>query len=99
MAESEPTQLATEVGDVGIGAGARMGAGLHRVLLGRQAEGVESQGVQHVTSGHPEIPRVDIGGDVAERVADVQALAGRVGEHVLNEHLVRGYRTAVRRRQ
>ena len=46
MAEPEPAQLATEVHDVGLGPGARMRAGLDRVLLGGQAEGVEPQRVQ-----------------------------------------------------
>ena len=68
--------------------GARVGAGLHRVLLGGQAEGVEPQGVQHVTAVHPEVAGVDVGGDVAERVPDVQSLTRRIREHVLDEQLV-----------
>ncbi len=76
-----------------------MRAGLHRVLLGWQAESVEPQRVQNITANHPEVARVDVGSDVAERMTDVQPLAGWVGEHVLYEHLVVGHRRAVRRRQ
>ena len=99
VAETQPPELAAEVDDVGLGAGARMRAGLHRVLLGRQAEGVEAQRVQHIAAGHPVVPGVDVGRDVAQRVTDVQALARRVGEHVLDEHLVGGHRGAVGGRQ
>ena len=92
VAETQPAQLAPEVDDVGFGPGARVGAGLHRVLLGGQPEGVEPQRVQHVTAGHPEVAGVDVGGDVAQRVADVQSVAGRIGKHVLHEQLVLGHR-------
>ena len=67
-----------------------MGAGLHRVLLGGQAERVEAHRVQHVLAGHPLVAREDIACDEAERVADMQARAGRVGEHVLHKELVGG---------
>ena len=97
--EPQPAQLAAEVDDVGLGAGARMRAGLDRVLLGGQPERVEAQRVQHIAAGHPVVAGVDVGGDVAERMPDVQALARRVREHVLHEHLVGGHRRAVRRRQ
>ena len=99
VAEPEPRQLAAEVDDVGLGARARMRAGLDRVLFGGQSERVEAQRVQHITPRHPEVTRIDIGRDVAQRVTDVQALAGRVGEHVLNEHLVVRHLAAIRRRQ
>ena len=75
MTEAEPAELTAEIGDVGLGAGARVGAGLDRVLLSGQAEGVEPQRVQDVASGHPEIAGVDIGCDIAQRVTDVQAFA------------------------
>ncbi len=76
-------QLAPEVDDVGLGAGARVGAGLHRVLLSGQTEGVETQRVQYITADHPEVAGVHIGGDVAQRMADVQPLTRRIREHVL----------------
>ena len=88
MREPEPTQLTSEVDDIGISSRTRMGAGLHCVLLGGQTEGVEAECVQHIAACHPEIPGVNIGGDVAQRMTDVQALARRVGKHVLHKHLV-----------
>ena len=50
VAETQPAQLAPEVDDVGLGAGAGMGAGLHRILLGGQTERIETQRVQHITA-------------------------------------------------
>ena len=63
-------------------------AGLHGILLGRQAEGVVAHGVQHILALHAVIARYHIGGEIAQRMADMQALARRVGEHVHGE--VRG---------
>ena len=97
MPEPQPAQLAAEVDDIGLGADARMRAGLNGVLLGWQAERVEAQRVQHIAARHPEVPGVDVGGDIAERVPDVQALARGIREHVLHEHLVGGHRRPVRR--
>lgn len=62
-----------------------MGAGLHGVLLGRQAEGVEAQGVQDVVAVHPLEAGVDVGGDVSQRVTDVQTCARGIREHVHHE--------------
>ena len=85
VAEPQRSELAAHVGDVGFGSGSRVLAGLHRVLLGGQAEGVVAHGVQDVVASHAHEPGVDVGADVAEGVADVQAGAARVREHV--EHV------------
>ena len=87
VAQSEGPQLAPHVRDVGLGGGAGMGAGLACVLLSRQAEGVVAQGVQHVVAGHPAEPGEHVGGDVAERMSDVEPRARGVGEHVHHEEL------------
>jgi hypothetical protein len=63
-------------------------AGLDGVLLGGQAERVVAQAVQDVLAGHPLEAGVDVGGDVAQRVADVQPGTGGVGEHVQDEQLL-----------
>ena len=60
-------------------------AGLDCVLFGRQAEGVVTHGVQDVLALHAVVAAHHVGGQVAQRVADVQALAGRVGKHVHGE--------------
>ena len=86
--QAEAPQLALHVDHVLFGRLARVLAGLHGILLGRQPEGVVAQAVQDVLAGHPVEPRVDVGGDVAQRVADVQARAARVGEHVEDEELL-----------
>ena len=52
------------------------------VLLGGQAKGVEAHGVQDVVAAHAFVAGDDVGGDVAQRVADVQPDARGVGEHV-----------------
>ncbi len=80
--QPQPAQLLAHRGDVLLGRDPRVLAGLHRVLLRRQAERVEAQRVQHVVPGHPLEPAVDVGGDVAQRVPDVQPDARGVREHV-----------------
>ena len=79
------SEAAYAIGDVLFGGNARMLAGLHGILLGRQAEGVVAHGVQHVLALHAVVAADHVGGEVAQRVADVQALAGRVREHVHRE--------------
>ena len=82
--------------DVGLGGGARVGAGLHRVLLGGQPERVEAHRVQHVVPGHPQVAAQHVGADEAQRVPDVQPGAGRVGEHVQQVELLAARRGAGR---
>jgi hypothetical protein len=85
VAQPEAAQLpAHEVDVLGAGHG-RVPARLDGVLLGRQAEGVEAERVQHQPALHAHEAGVDVGGDVAERVPDMQAGARGVGEHV--EHV------------
>ena len=60
-----------------LGGDPRVLAGLHRVLLGREAERVVAHRVQHVLAAHPLEAGVDVGADVPERVADVEAGAAR----------------------
>ena len=57
-------------------------AGLDGVLLGGQAEGVPAHGVEDVEAAHALVAGEDVGGGVALRMADVQARAAGVGEHV-----------------
>ena len=90
VAHPQSAQLGAVVGDV-LGRGdRRMLAGLHGELLGGQTEGVEAHRVQHVAPRHPGVPRVHVGADVAEGVADVQPVVRRVREHVEDEQLLAG---------
>ena len=82
VGQAQAAQLAAHVGDVGLGGDARVLASGDGVLLGGQAEGVVAHRVQDVPASHPGETGDDVGGDVAQRVAHVQALAGGVGEHV-----------------
>ena len=86
--QTQPTQLTPVGGDVLVGGDGRVLAGLDRVLLGGQAERVEPHRVQHVVAGHALEPGVHVGADEPQRVADVQAGAGRIGEHVEHEQLL-----------
>ena len=72
---------------------------LDGVLLGRQAERVVAHRVQHVVAAHPHEAGEDVGADVAERVADVQARPRRVREHVEHEELLAAGGARVRRRR
>ncbi len=69
-----------------LGGDARVRAGLDRVLLGGQPERVVAHRVQDVEAVHPLEARVHVGGDVAERVPDVEPDPARVREHVEHEH-------------
>ena len=73
MSETETSELATVRGDVGLGVDAGVLSGGDRVLLGRQTVGIETHRVKHVVSGHPFEPGEHIGGDEAERMANMQS--------------------------
>ena len=88
MGQAQAAQLAAHVGDVGLGGDARVLASGDGVLLGGQTEGVVAHRVQDVPASHPGETGDDVGGDVAQRVAHVQALAGGVGKHVQQEELL-----------
>ena len=87
VAQAQPPELAAHRGDVRLGRDPRVLAGLHRVLLGRQPEGVEAHRVEHVVAGHPLVAGEHVGTDVPERVADVETVAAGVGEHVQDVEL------------
>ncbi len=88
MAQAQPAQLTPHVDHVLFGGLARVLSGLHGILLGRQPERVVTQGVQNVLARHPLVARIHIGGDEAQRMPDVQAGTGGVGEHVQDEELL-----------
>ena len=88
VAESERAQLAAHGRDVRLGGDPRVLARLHRVLLRRQAERVVAHRVQDVLAAHAGEPGVDVGADVAERVADVETGPAGVREHVQDEERV-----------
>ena len=82
VAEADAVDLLLVARDVALGADPRVDAVLDRVLLGGQPEGVEADRVQHLVAGHHLVAAQHVGRDVAQRVADVQAGAGGVREHV-----------------
>ena len=67
VGEAERLELAPVDVDVAPGGLARVGAGLDRVLLGGQAEGVPAHRVQHVEAAHALVARDRVGADVALR--------------------------------
>ena len=83
--EPQPVQLPAHVGDVLLGGDPWMLAGLDRILLGGQAEGIVAHGVQDVLALHPVVAADHVGGDVTQGVTHMQALARRIGEHVDDE--------------
>ena len=60
----------------------RMGACLHRILLGRKTERIPSHGMEHVEPLHALVPAEDVGGGVALRMAYMKPSSRRVREHV-----------------
>ncbi len=85
VTEAQRAHLALHVRDVRLGGDARVLARLHRVLLRGEPERVVAHRVEHVAALHPHEPRVDVGADVPEGLAHVEAGAARVREHV--EHV------------
>ena len=90
VTHAQALELARHDDDVVLGRLAGVLTGLDGILLGRQAEGVVAQAVEDVLAEHSVVAAEDVGGDVAERVTDVQALAARVGEHVEHEQAAVG---------
>ena len=85
VGQPKSSQLATHVGDVGLGVFAGVHARGNGVLFGGQPERVVTKRMQHVVASHAFESAVYVGGDVAERVADMQPSPRRVGEHVEDE--------------
>ena len=88
VGQPESSQLATHVGDVGLGVFAGVHARGDGVLFGGQPERVVAKCMQHVVASHTFEASVYVGGDVAERVADMQPSPRRVGEHVEDEQFL-----------
>ena len=87
VTQAQPIELAGHVRDVVLGIDSRMLTGLAGMFLGGQAEGVEPHGVQDVETRHALEAGVDVGGDVAEWVTDMEARSRGVREHVHDEQL------------
>ena len=87
VAQAQAAELPLHIVNRLLGFDPRVGAGLDRVLLRWQAESVVPEGVEDIFAKHAVVAGVDVGGDVAQRVADVETSAGGEGEHVLNEKL------------
>ena len=80
--EAEHLDLPLDVGDVALGGDPRVDAVLDGVLLGGQAERVVAHRVEDLEAFHAFVARDDVRGGVALGVADVQARAAGVREHV-----------------
>ena len=87
VTQAQPIELAGHVRDVVLGIDSRMLTGLAGMFLGGQAEGVEPHSVQHVETRHALEAGVDVGGDIAEWVTDMEARSRGVREHVHDEQL------------
>ena len=82
VAQAQAPQLAAHDGRVVLHGDGRVLAGVDGVLLGGQPEGVEAERVQYLVPGHAQVPAEHVGADVAQRMADVQPDAARIGEEV-----------------
>ncbi len=81
VADAQALELALHVGDVRQRGRPRMDAVLDGRVLGRQAEGVPAERVQHVEAAHPLRARHHVADHVVADVADV-GVPRRVGEHL-----------------
>ena len=85
-AEAYLVQLLAVALDVRLGGDGRVLTCLYGILLGRQAIGIVAHRVEHVEALLALEARVDIAGDVSQRMSHMQSGTARVGEHV--EHVV-----------
>ena len=65
-----------------------MHAVFHRELFGRQPKSIETHGMQNIMPRHALMTRHDIGRDIAQRMANMQAHTRGIGEHI--EHVILG---------
>ena len=63
-------------------------SGLDGILLGGKAESIVPHGMQNLKSLEPLVPGIDIAGDVAERMADMQTGPRRIWKHI--QHVILG---------
>ena len=80
--EADLVQLLAVAGDVALGGDGGVLARLDGVLLGGETERVVAHGVQDVEALEPLVARIDVRGDVPQRMPHVQACPRGVGEHV-----------------
>ena len=71
VAEPEAAQLTADVRHVLLGGDPRVLTGLHGVLLGGEAEGVEAHRIEHVVARGSHVAGVHVGGGEPERVTHV----------------------------
>ena len=81
VADAEPLELPLHVGDVVERRLLGVRPGLDGGVLGRQAERVPAERMQHVEAAHPLHPRHHVADDVVAHVPDVR-VAGGIGEHL-----------------
>ena len=82
VAEADPIQLRPEIFDIVFGGYGRWDAVLDGVLLSRQPKGIIAHGMQNIEALQALEPAVDVAGDVAERMTDVQACSAGIGKHI-----------------
>ena len=80
--EANLVQLFAVAVDIVNGCNCRVLSGLDGILLGGQSVGVIPHGIQHVEALQSFVARIDVRGDVAQRVSHVQSRPAGVGEHV-----------------
>mmetsp|Transcript_29814 Transcript_29814/g.72049 ORF Transcript_29814/g.72049 Transcript_29814/m.72049 type:complete len:511 (-) Transcript_29814:294-1826(-) len=80
--ESEHLQLAFEVGDVLRRGDLWMRAGVYGVLLGGEAEGIPSDGVEDIVGCHSPVACHHVGCGVSLRMTDMQPRPARIGKHI-----------------
>ncbi len=73
-------ELAAEVHDRPVHQGRRVDTGLHGIVLGVDAEGVEAHGLEHPPAPHAHVASVGVGPRVGAHVTDVQAVGRGVRE-------------------
>ena len=82
IAETYLIKLLTIATNILVGGDFRVLTRLDGILLSRQSIGIIAHGMQHIKSFQPLVTRIDIAGNVAQRMAHMQSCSRGVGEHV-----------------
>src|ERR1700677_258119 len=84
IAEAKRLNLAFEDGDVFFGRRAGVLPGADGILLGGKSEGVPTHGMEDIEAAGAAVAGENVRRGITFGMADVQARAGRVREHVKN---------------
>ncbi len=87
ITKSDIVKLLAEISDIVVRRDGGRGPMVDGILLGRQAEGVITHGVQDIETFQSCEPGIDITGDISQGMAYMETGAAGIGEHIHDKEL------------